>query len=68
MKKKNEPPSDKTNKVSVRPAKTQISLDIHFVGFVMRWLKSLYNIWAVSRIKKGHLSRALMLLRCQWAS
>ena len=34
---------DKTNKVNVRPAKTQISLGIrwahtHFVGFVMLWL------------------------------
>ena len=26
---KNEPPHDKTNKMTVRPAKTQISLDIH---------------------------------------
>ena len=44
-----EPPREKTNTVTVRPAKTQISLGTqadlslrwahtHFVGFVMRWL------------------------------
>ena len=44
-----EPPHDKTNKMIVRPAKTQISLiwvfaghTCHFVGFVMRQLISCY--------------------------
>ena len=32
--KKYEPPHDKTNKMTVRPAKTQISLDIHPVWSV----------------------------------
>ena len=34
LKKKNEPPRDKTNKMTVRPAKTQISLGIRQVWSV----------------------------------
>ena len=40
----NEPPRDKTNKVSVRPAKTQISLDIHPV-----WSESLLGAQWVAK-------------------
>ena len=47
-----EPRHDKTNKVTVRPAKTQISqadlslrwAHTHFVGFVMSRLRSLWCI------------------------
>ena len=41
-----EPQHEKTNKMSVRPAKTQISLGIrHFLGFVMsRLLSVLYSL------------------------
>ena len=39
--KANEPPYDKTNKMNVRPSKTQISLDIRPIGsvFVVRMKK-----------------------------
>ena len=40
-----EPGHDKTNKVSMRPAKTQISwADRHFVGFVMSRLTCIFQI------------------------
>ena len=49
MKTRNEPRHDKTNKMSLRPAKTQISLGIHPV-----WSESSLSAWRKLRSLATH--------------
>ena len=60
---KYEPPRDKTNKVSVRPAKTQISLGIHPVWSESGRMPRLTCLrWAHSHII-GFVTRRLIWLK-----
>ena len=55
---KNEPPHDKTNKVSVRPAKTQISLGIRPV-----WSESSLSAWRNLGSLANHWAQTKTLIR-----